>query len=221
MEAAWTLVLMPAALGLLGFIEPCSIGASLLFIKSVEGNPPTVKVMQAGVFTLTRAIFIGMLGAVAAIVGTIFVEFQRFGYVLLGTLYAGLGLIYLSGHAGRLMRSFGPSLGRLSSVRGSAALAVFFGLNVPACSAPLLAAVFASAAVVGASKVTQGFFMLAMFGLGLSLPLLVALALGPAQRVIERIGRSSTQVPIAIGALFVVLGASSIWFGLAARWAGR
>jgi len=58
MEPIWTLVVVPVALGLLGFIEPCSIGASLLFLKSVEGNSPAVKVMQASVFTLTRALFI-------------------------------------------------------------------------------------------------------------------------------------------------------------------
>ncbi len=32
------LVLLPLALGLLGFIEPCSMGSNLLFIKYVEGK---------------------------------------------------------------------------------------------------------------------------------------------------------------------------------------
>src|SRR5918997_1001277 len=112
MDSLWTLVVLPLGLGLLGFIEPCSIGASLLFLKSVEGNPPAVKLMQAGVFTLTRALFIGALGALAALVGTVFLGFQRFGYVLVGTLYVALGILYLTGNAGRLMRSFGPSLSR-------------------------------------------------------------------------------------------------------------
>jgi len=220
LDPVWSFFLVPLGLGLLGFIEPCSIGASLLFLKSVEGNPPAVKMMQAGVFTLTRALFIGSLGAVAALVGTAFLGFQRGGYVLLGSVYVVLGLIYLSGKAGVLMRTTGPKLGRLSNVRGSAALAVFFGLNVPACAGPLLAAVLGSAAVAGAAKVGQGFFMLALFGIGLSLPLLVALAFGPAQRVVERLGRYSARVPFIIGALFIALGAWSIWFGLTVRLAG-
>ena len=219
-DPIWSLFFVPLGLGLLGFIEPCSIGASLLFLKSVEGNPPAVKMMQAGVFTLTRALFIGTLGAIAAVVGTVFLGFQRFGYILLGTLYVALGLIYLSGQASRLMRSLGPSLGRLSGVQGAAALAVFFGLNVPACAGPLLAAVLGSAAVTGAAKVGQGFFMLALFGFGLSLPLLVALAFGPAQRAMERLLGYSRRVPVVIGLLFVVLGAWSIWFGLTVRLAG-
>ena len=219
-DPIWSMFLLPLALGLLGFIEPCSIGASLLFLKSVEGNPPAVKMMQVGVFTVTRALFIGALGAVAALVGTAFLGFQRFGYVLLGTVYVVLGLVYLTGQAGPLMRTIGPSLGRLSNVRGSAALAVFFGLNVPACAGPLLAALLGSAAVAGASNVGQGFFMLALFGIGLSLPLLVALAFGPARRVVERIGQYSSRVPVVIGGLFVLLGGWSIWFGLTVRLAG-
>lgn len=219
MEPLWALVLVPLGLGLLGFVEPCSIGASLLFLKSVEGNSPAVKVMQAVLFTLTRAGFIGMLGVVAALVGAVFLDFQRFGYVLLGSLYVVLGAIYLTGNASKVMRSIGPSLGRLSTVRGSVALAVFFGLNVPACSGPLLAVVLGSAAVAGAAKVAEGFFMLALFGLGLSLPLLAALIFTPAQRVVERLGQYSLRLPLIIGVLFVILGAWSIWFGVAAPWA--
>lgn len=216
MEPLWTLLLMPLALGLLSFIEPCSIGASLLFLKSVEGNPPAVKAMQAGVFTLTRAVFIGLLGAVAALVGTAFVGFQHFGYVLLGTFYVVLGIIYLTGNASRVMRTLGPGLGRLSTVRGSTVLAVFFGLNVPACAGPLLAAVLGSAAVAGAASVGKGFFMLALFGFGLSLPLLIALAFAPGQRLVEWLGRYSLRVPVVIGALLVLLGAWSIWLGIVA-----
>ena len=220
MDPVWSLFLVPLGLGLLGFLEPCSIGASLLFLKSVEGNSPQLKLLQVGVFTLTRAVFIGSLGAVAALVGTAFLGFQRAGYVMLGIIYVVLGLIYLTGNAGKLMRTFGPKFAPLSNVRGSASLAVLFGLNVPACAGPLLAAVLGSAAVAGAAKVGQGFFMLALFGIGLSLPLLLALAFGPAQRMMEKAGRYTARVPIFIGMLFVALGGWSIWFGATVRLSG-
>lgn len=213
------LIVFPVALGLLGFIEPCSIGASLLFLKSVEGNTPAVKIAQAAVFTLTRALFIGVLGAAAALIGTGFLQFQRGGYIMLGVLYLGLGIVYLAGYADKLTADIGPSLSRLSTVRGSAALAVFFGLNVPACSLPLLAAILGSAAVVGAAKVGQGFVMLALFGIGLSLPLLLALAFGPAQRFLESLMAYSRRVPVIVGVLFVVIGIWSIYFGVVATWA--
>lgn len=63
---------LPVGLGLLGFIEPCSIGSNLLFIGYVEGKDPAVKIAQAGVFALTRAAFTGALGAAAALVGAAF-----------------------------------------------------------------------------------------------------------------------------------------------------
>jgi hypothetical protein len=88
-------------------------------------------------------------------------------------------------------------------------MAMFFGLNIPACSGPLLAAVLGAAAVGGAAKIGQGFWMLALFGFALSLPLLVAVAFGPAQRIVERLGHYSKRAPLAIGALFVALGAWS------------
>jgi cytochrome c-type biogenesis protein len=37
-SSAVNLVLLPLGLGLLGFLEPCSIGSSLLFLKSVFGR---------------------------------------------------------------------------------------------------------------------------------------------------------------------------------------
>jgi cytochrome c-type biogenesis protein len=219
MDPLWAFILLPLLLGLVGFIEPCSIGASLLFLKSVESNPPAVKVAQAAVFTLVRALFIGTLGAMAALIGTAFLQFQRGGYIMLGVLYTGLGVVYLAGYSNKLMASIGPSLSRLSTVRGSAALAVFFGLNVPACSLPLLAGVLGSAAVAGAAKVGQGFAMLAIFGIGLSLPLLIALAFGRAQAVLEWLLGYSRRVPVIVGFLFVILGVWSIYFGIVAPWA--
>lgn len=219
MDSIWAMMLFPLALGLIGFLEPCSIGASLLFLKTLEGNSPAVKITQATVFTLTRALFIGTLGAMAALIGTAFLQFQRGGYVMLGTLYVVLGIVYLTGFAGKLMARIGPSMSRFSTVKGSAALAVFFGLNVPACSLPLLAAVLGSAAVAGASEVGQGFAMLALFGFGLSLPLLVAVTFGRAQRALEWLLDYSRRAPVMIGALFVILGAWSIYFGISAPWA--
>lgn len=208
------LVILPIGLGLLGFVEPCSIGSSLLFIKAVEGRPVATKVMQAVLFMLTRAVFIGLLGVVAALVGTAFIGFQRVGWVLLGTLYVVLGLVYLTDNPGRLMRALGPGLGRLSAVQGAGALAVLFGLNIPACAAPLLAAVLGSTAVGGEAQVVRGFVTLALFGLALSLPVAVPLLWEPARRALDRLAALSGRVPIAIGLLLTALGAWSIYFGL-------
>lgn len=213
------LVVLPIAFGLFGFIEPCSIGSTLIFVKVMEGKPASVKIAQVALFAVFRAAFIGILGAVAAVVGTAFFGFQKVAWIALGTLYAALGTLYLTGRIAWLMRSFGPGLGRLASKPGSAALGFLFGLNIPACAAPLLIALLGASAASGArgGSALDGFAALGLFGLGLSLPLVVAVLFEPARRLLDRLGALSRRLPGWTGVVLIALGAWSIWFGLFAR----
>jgi cytochrome c-type biogenesis protein len=213
MDLAWSLIILPLALGLLGFVEPCTIGSSLLFVQYVEDEPPRIRIVQAVIFTVTRALFIGGLGATAAIIGTAFAGFQQAGWLVLGSLYVVLGLLYLSGNAGRVSRTIGPRLKRLSGARGAVVLAILFGLNIPTCAAPLLAALLAPAAL-DTTQVAEGFVMLAVFGLALSLPLVVAVLWNSARRFLDRLTVLSRRVPVVLGLLFVALGLWSIYFAL-------
>jgi cytochrome c-type biogenesis protein len=210
------LVALPLAFGLLGFIEPCSIGSTLIFIKTMEGKPAGVKLVQVSLFAGFRATFIGMLGAGAVIVGGAFFGFQKVAWMVLGTLYAALGVLYIGGRIGWLMRSFGPGLTTISSVRGSAALGVLFGLNIPACAAPLLLALLGASAAGGArgASAAQGFLALALFGFALSLPLLAAVFFEPARRALDWLAALSRRLPVWTGVLLLALGAWSIWFAL-------
>jgi cytochrome c-type biogenesis protein len=212
-----SLVLFPFALGLLGFIEPCSIGSTLLFLKYVEGREAVERVAQTVLFTLTRAAFMGALGAMAALIGATVLGIQKAGWLFLGAVYVVLGVMYVTGKAGSLARRVGPRLDRLSGTRGAVGLAVLFGLNVPACAAPLLFAVLGSATVSGASSVSQvgkGFLSLAVFGLALSMPLVLVVASSRARRLLDRLSSLSTRVPTWIGLLLVVFGLWSLYFGL-------
>jgi cytochrome c-type biogenesis protein len=217
MEFALTkLVLLPIGLGLFGFIEPCSIGSTLIVVKQLEGKSAAEKLAQITVFAGTRAIFIGLLGALAVLLGTAFLGFQRAAWFTLGLLYAALGILYLADRIGPLMVSLGPSLTRLANIRGSAALGILFGLNIPACAAPLLFALLAAAAAGGAACATMatGFVSLALFGLALSLPLIVALLFDPARRALDWLAGLSRRLPFWTGLLLLALGAWSMWFGL-------
>ena len=107
------LVLLPVALGLLGFIEPCSMGSTLVFIKFLEGKEARAKTFQVFIFALTRALFIGMLGLLAAYLGMVFLGVQKTFWIILGAVYIAIGILYVAGKAGFLMRTLGPSLTRL------------------------------------------------------------------------------------------------------------
>lgn len=210
----WALIAVPAGLGLLGFIEPCTVGSSLLFIKYLEGKDLAAKIVETASFTATRALFIGALGAAAALIGTAFLQVQHWFWILLGAAYLLLGVLYLTRQQWRFMRVFGPTLGRARGARGGAMLGVLFGLNIPACAAPVLAALMAAS--VGAASIVQGFVAMAVLGLALSLPLVLAVFWVRARRWLDRLAAMSERVPLWTGVLFIALGAWSVYFGLKA-----
>lgn len=207
---------LPILFGLFGFVEPCSIGSTLVMIKQIEGRTARAKVMQTLVFAGTRTVFIGMLGLLAAMVGSAFLSFQKGAWLGLGVFYVALGALYLSGRAGWLMHAFGPRLQGLRTTRGALILGLLFGLNIPACAAPLILALLGSAAAGGATSASlgTGFVSLALFGFALSLPLVVAVFFAPARAALDRLAALSGRMPRWTGALLVALGAWSIWFGL-------
>lgn len=222
MTAAYSLtslVLLPVGLGLLGFVEPCSIGSTLVFVKVIEGKSASRKLAQVGIFAGTRALFIGLLGMLAALFGTAFLGFQRGAWIVLGAAYVALGVLYLLGRVRVLMVPFGPSLAHLADQRGSAVLGVLLGLNIPACAAPLIFALLGAAAAGGTAGITlvSGFISLALFGLALSLPLVFAVLFEPARRGLDWLAGLSRRLPFWTGLLLIALGAWSIGFGLFAH----
>lgn len=207
--------LLPIGLGLLGFVEPCSIGSTLLFIKLMEGKPAAVKVGQAAAFALSRAIFTGLLGASAAMVGKAILDFQRVGWLVTGLVYFAIGTMYLTGHAGILMKRIGLGVSRMGDLGASTAAGILFGLSIPACAGPLLLALLAATAsgTTGGS-IALGFLSLALFGLALSLPLVAAVLFPRAQRGLDRLAALSRKLPRWTGVLMIALGLWSAWFGL-------
>lgn len=208
------LVIVPAGLGLIGFVEPCSIGSSLVFVKYLEGRTGAAKVVETTLFALTRATFIGLLGVVAALIGAYFLDLQRGAWLLLGGAYVVLGLLVATGRARALMVTIGPGLRRLSGPRASAGLGLLFGLNIPACAAPLLFALLAGSAAAPGTTLLNGFISLAVFGFALSLPLVAIVLIPSARGLLDRLAALSGQFPVAAGVVLAGLGVWSIWFGL-------
>lgn len=210
------LLVLPVALGLLGFVEPCSIGSSLIFIKYLERKDAAPTLAETMLFGATRAVFIGALGILAVLLGTAFLGLQKGAWILLGAVYVAIGVLYASGRARVLMLSIGPSLGNLSGRRGSIGLGILFGLNIPACAAPLLLVLLGAAAAGGATGTTLagGFASLAVFGLALSLPLVLAVLFASARRALDWLAGLSGRMPFWTGLVLTALGLWSIGFGL-------
>ena len=210
------LVLLPIGLGLLGFIEPCSIGSTVLFIKYLEGKSSGEKVLQTGTFTLARALLMGLLGVLAALLGPLFVDMQQGVWLLLGSVYLLIGLLFVSGRGALLQRRIGPSLARVSGTRGSLGLGLLFGFNIPACAAPIIFALLGTTALTGGASlgIGGGFLSMLLFGLALSLPLVLAVAWKRARGWLDRLAGLSSRVPVITGLLFVGLGLWALYFAL-------
>lgn len=211
--------LLSIGLGLLGFVEPCSMGSNLILVKHLEQRPYRSTLLQIGVYTVVRALFMGVLGAAAALIGAYFFDLQRALWIGLGTVYLAFGLLYICGRQGWLIAHLSPLLSRASGTRGSAALGLLFGLNVPVCAVPLIVVLLglnASQAAAGNAPV-QGFVSLLLFGLALSLPLVLAVLWSPARRGLDWLAGLSVRLPRWTGAVLAALGLWSIGFGLLAH----
>lgn len=191
----------------------------MVFVKYLEGKTFADKLAQVGIFAVTRAVLIGALGVAAVVIGTAFIGFQKAAWIVLGAIYVAIGLLYIFRHAGSLKISLGPGLGGLSGSRGSVALGLLFGLNIPACAAPLIFALLGMAAAGGVSGATlsAGFVSLGLFGLALSLPIVAAVLIPSARRALDWLSALSRRLPLWTGLLLVALGLWSIGFGLFAE----
>lgn len=209
-----TLIGLSIGLGLLGFVEPCTIGSHLLFVKYLEGKASMEQMTQTVVFAVTRTLLIGALGAAAAFVGSTILDLQRSFWIVLGIGYVIFGFIYLLGKQDKLMVALGTQVQWGWTHQGAIALGFLFGLNIPACAAPLLAAVLSAS--LGVASMGRGFLTLALFGAALSLPLVVVIYWQRAKNWLERIVVFSKRMPLWTGMLFILLGLWSISFGVRA-----
>ena len=205
MEVLYLLALA-VGLGLLGFVEPCSVGANIVFLGHLRERGRGARLRETAKFALVRSAVLGLFGLGIAFAGSSVFAAQKGFWLLLGLLYLALGVVVI------LNASFRWGLfGRLSPARllpkhedRSLGLGLLFGLNLPACAYPLMLALLGPGAASGA---LSGFVALFVFGLALSLPL-VPLAF--SERAAKLFGRLSTlggATPYVVGAVFLLLAA--------------
>ncbi len=207
-----TLLIVPLGLGLLGFVEPCTVGGHLIFLRTLTERSVPEKVVATLTFALIRMAMMGSFGALATLLGQHMVKAQTMLWLVFGSLYVVIGLAYALGQAKVFKRRIDIAPASWKATGNPLVLGVAFGLNVPACAAPVLFALIGLAA--GSGAVALGFATMAIFGLALSLPL--ALFVVSPKALSLAIGfmtaRSAMRWMFVI--VFLALGAWSIWFGL-------
>jgi cytochrome c-type biogenesis protein len=204
----WQVILLPLALGLLGFVEPCSLAAHGLFAAYLRGRPAAGRVAELVRFAAARAAVFGLLGLGAALTGQAVLALRGAVNLALGAGLIVLGVAYAL-RGGRLP-GIGPNLGQRLGSQGdrSAPLGLAAGLSLPACATPLLLAALAAGA--SAAGLVQGFVALFLFGAALSLPLAALIAWPGAAERLRKVAAKSRPRPLLTGALLVALGVFTI-----------
>lgn len=191
-------------LGLLGFIEPCSIGANGIFLGYLQKKDRNFRIRETVRFALARAVILGLFGLSVAFLGNLIFSAQKGFWLVLGLVYLALGLLVILnasfswGIFGRL------SMGRFLPRHHALSMGFLFGLNLPACAYPLLLALLGRSV---ASGVAWGFVALFVFGLALSLPLLPLALSGRTEKVFARLSRFSAMTPYLIGLSLLAISA--------------
>lgn len=208
--------------GLLSFLSPCVLPIVPFYLSYMAG----VSMNQiAGQGDLTRAVRVrAFLAAVlfAAGIITIFIalgaaatsfgQFMREWFDVLRWIAAAviiaMGLHFLGViRIGFLYRQFRVDAGHTSnlSLPGAYLIGLAFAFGWTPCVGPVLAAILMTAA--GGESVAQGVWLLFVYGLGMTLPfILAALFVGPFMRFMARFRRHLGTVEKAMGLLLIVFG---------------
>lgn len=207
-----TLLIVPLALGLLGFVEPCTVGGHLIFLRTLTERSLPGKAVATLTFALIRTVMMGLAGALATQLGQHVVNAQTTLWLMFGALYVLIGIAYALGQAQTFKHRIDIAPASWKAARNPLVLGVAFGLNIPACAAPVLFALIGLAASSGA--VTLGFATMAIFGLALSLPLALFVASPRALSLAIGFMTARSAIRWVFVVVFLALGAWSIWFGL-------
>lgn len=222
LELTYQTLALAFGLGLLGFVEPCTIGAHLLFLDGQLARTPARRLSAAGAFIVARIAVMAGFGGAVVYLGQSIIGIQTGFWLVFGAIYLTFGLAVLLRWDRSLRHRIGPAAERWRAAGNPVLQGLAFGFNIPACAAPILFALIGAAALSGSA--VSGVLLMGTFALALSLPL-VPLTLWPGLGTrLARLAdwlRTRRWIP---GVLFILLGLWSVWFGLyvdPANWSGR
>lgn len=222
MDLTTSTLLLALGLGFLGFVEPCTIGAHMLFLSGQRDRSMRARIAAAAVFIAARLLVMGGFGGAIVVLGQRLIGVQTGTWLVFGAIYLAMGVALIHGAAGRFGRRIRIAPEAWRTVRNPWLQGAAFGLNIPACAAPILFGLMGAATATGSAA--AGFVLMASFALALSLPL-VPLSVAPRLALpLDRLADWMRPRRWLIGIIFVGLGLWSVWFGLfvdPANWSGQ
>jgi cytochrome c-type biogenesis protein len=157
---------LPVILGLLGFLQPCTMGVNWAFVGHVKGFDRKKRIIETLKLILIRAGLYGLLGATAGYLGS----YTAVNGKTLAFPFIALSLIFLVSKFKAL------PVPNIDLVKTSH-LSVRQGLMIPSCLLPITIALLLLSALYRSPA--QGLAYLSSFGIFLTLPLLIVSGVTP------------------------------------------
>ncbi len=208
-----TLLSLSLAFGLVGAFTPCALGINAVFLGYISGKPRRQRLVEWLGFALIRAVFLTALGLAFGLFGQLAGGFIRSYHALIGYLLIVLGGLFILSRFRALPLPnvhLVPALtdgsaGRGMGQTGALAMGVVFGLDIPACTSPLVLALLAQTVLVG--DYLFGTISLFLFAIGMSLPLLLVGGYEQAnQWIMNTARRYGTTFYVVAGGLLIMVG---------------
>jgi len=204
----YDVLLIPFLFGLIGFVEPCSLGINVIFLNHIKRFSKAKRLAETILFTLIRGSILALVGLSAAYIGQQFITIQASLFSILGIIYFLLGVFLILGKYVPLP-SLKTNFSHFFRNKKTISLGIIFGFVIPVCAIPLILALIGQAVVV--QNLSAGFISLFVFGITLSLPL-VALSLSEkSNQIIRWLSQKSKNVPFIAGIILIIFGILTVF----------
>jgi cytochrome c-type biogenesis protein len=202
--------------GVIATASPCILGSIPLvigFVGGYAGGSTKKAFLYSLTFVLGLALVMSVLGAAAALMGTMFGLSSPWWYFILAAVLMVMGL-HLSGLIDLKLQTSQKLLPQRTGLLGALVLGMLFGTVLSPCASPVLAVILTLAAVQG--RVAYGSTLLFTYALGQGTLIILA---GTFTGVIEsflqsRGSRLSLGLQKAAGGLLFLVGCHILILGI-------
>jgi cytochrome c-type biogenesis protein len=210
----YSTILLPFLFGLIGFVEPCSMGINIMFLSSIDRTSSAMRYREIAVFMLVRALVLALLGLSVAFVGNRLFSLERGFFIILASIYTTIGLLMIFSKSllARLRNVHIAHILGLDFKEGALKrLGLVAGLTIPACAIPLITVLLGQTLLLG--DIVTGFIALFVFGLALTVPLAVLSAFKRGIIWLGWIAERADKLRIAGGVILVLIGVATFYSG--------
>jgi len=209
----YDLILIPILFGLVGFIEPCSLGINVIFLNRIKDFERNKRLYETTIFTFVRALILALIGLSAAFIGSRFITIQSSLFIVLGVVYIILGVLSIINIHYPIFK-FSINFTNYFRNKGAFSLGFIFGLIIPACAIAFVIALIGNATLSGNSF--NGFISLFLFGIALSSPLIFISYFKKSIQIVQKLADKTRKFPWLAGVVLILIGIltilTSVWW---------